>query len=163
MKKFFMIVTMVLFIFSTICLAATLSTDITNRTRDENKNVGNVSLEDDGKWKYPLVGASAGATFYIDTASCTYWINGNVATVACIVYSGGRGAAPDGGPAKISKPIHFQFDTYKTKDGRKIFFKSLNGTSAGEDFEYWLKWDNGFLLGLFWKVAEYSKLDKYLD
>ena len=163
MKKVFVLVAMILFIFPTFCLAATLSKDITNRTRDENKNVGNVSLEDDGKWKYPLVGASAGATYYLDTTSCTYWITENIATVACIIYTGGRGAAPDGGPAKISKPIHFQFDTYKTKDGRKIFFKSVNGTISGERFNHWLEWDNGFLLGLFWKVAKYSELIKYLD
>lgn len=120
-------------------------------------------MEDDGKWKYPLVGASAGATFYIDNKSCTYWIDGNIATLACIVYSGGRGATPDGKPAKISKPIHFQFNTYKTKGGRKIFFKSVNGESSGDNFEYWLEWDNGFLLGLFWKTARYSGLNNYLD
>ena len=162
MRRFFLIAAVLLFL-PMVCFAKNVSNEITDRIRDVNKDVGNISLEDDGKFKYPLVGASAGATFYIDAKSCTYWIDGNIATAACIIYSGGRGAAPDGGPAKLSKPIYLQFDTYKTKDGRKIFLKSINNENAGENFEYWLEWDNGFLLGLFWKTAKYSELDRYLD
>ena len=162
MRKF-LLIAVTLLVLPTICFAQTISNDITDRTRDFRKDIGNVPLEDDGKFKYPLIGASAGATFYLDTTSCTYWITENVATTACIIYIGGRGASPDGGPAKLSKSIHFQFDTYKTKNGRRIFFKSINGESNGESFDYWLKWDNGFLLSLFWKSARYSGLDKYLE
>ena len=162
MKNFFILAMLMLFIFPVICSAATVSNEITNRTHNPNKEVGNIPLKDDGRWKFPLVGASAGATFYLDTKSCTYWINENVATVSCIIYTGGRGAAPDGSPAMVS-PTNFQFDTYKTKKGRKIFLKSVDGESKGKVFEYWLEWDNGFLLSVFWKVSKHSGLKKYLD
>lgn len=161
MRKFLLIV-FALLVLPTICFAGTVSNDITDRTRDFKKNVGNVPLEDDGKWKYPLIGASAGATFYLDTTSCTYWITESVATTACIVYIGGRGAAPDGDPAKVTS-VNFQFDTYKSRDGRKILLKAIDDESDGERFNYWLEWDNGFLLSLFWKSARYSGLDKYLE
>lgn len=162
MKKIFVLATVFLFFCSIDCFAAKISNDITDRTMDRNKTVGNIPREDDGKWKYPCVGASAGETYYLDHTSCTYWINGNVATAACIVYLGGRGAAPDGGPAKIT-PMTFQFDTYKSKSKRKIFLKSVIGKNGEENSKYWLEQDNGFLLSLFRKVSKYSGLSKYLD
>ena len=162
MKKIFILAVLISFIFPVICSAATVSNEITNRTHNPNKDVGNIPLKDDGKWKYPLVGASSGATYYLDTTSCTYWVNKNVATASCIVYTGGGGAAPDGGPARVS-PTNIQFDTYKSKSGRKIFLKSIDGETKGKNFEYWLEWDNGFLLSLFWKVSKQSGLKKYLD
>ena len=161
MRKFLLIV-LTLWLLPVICFAKNVSNDITDRTMDTKKNVGNVPREDDGKWKYPLIGASAGATYYLDTTSCTYWITENIATTACIIYIGGRGVAPDGGPGKVT-PVSIQFNTYKSKDGRKILLKSINGENSGEGFNYWLEWDNGFLLSLFWKSARYSGLDKYLE
>lgn len=160
MKKIFVLATVFLFLCSIDCFAANISNDITDRTWNGNYT-GVIPSKDDGKWKYPLVGASAGETYYLDHTSCTYWTNGNVATAACIVYLGGRGAAPDGGPAKIT-PFTFQFDTYKSKDGRKIFLKSVIGKN-GEQRDSWLHDDNGFLLSLFRKVSKYSGLSKYLD
>ena len=74
MRKF-LLTALTLWLLPVICFAGSISKDITDRTRDFKKNVGNVPLEDDGKWKYPLIGASAGAPFYLDTTSCTYWIN----------------------------------------------------------------------------------------
>ena len=162
MKKIFILAMAMLFIFPVICSAATISNEITNRTYNPKNEYSNMPSKDDGRWKLPLIGASAGETFYLDTKSCTYWIKGNVATVSCIVYTGGRGAAPDGGPAMVS-PTNFQFDTYKTKKGRKIFLKSVDGESKGKYFEYWLESDNGFLLNLFWETSKHSGLKKYLD
>ena len=162
MKKIFVLATVFLFLCSIDCFAAKISNDITDRTWNGNYNTtGVIPSKDDGKWKYPCVGASAGETYYLDHTSCTYWTNGNVATAACIVYLGGRGAAPDGGPAKIT-PMTFQFDTYKSKGKRKIFLKSVIG-KHGDENHYWLERDNGFLLSLFWKVSKYSGLSKYLD
>ena len=161
MKKIFVLMIGILIIFPTFCFAENISNDITDRTMNPKKQIGNIPKEDDRKWKYPFVGASAGASYYLDHTSCTYWIKGNVATVACIIYIGGRGAAPDGGPAHIT-PFTFQFDTYKSKNGRKIFLKSVIG-KHGESRDSWIKDDNGFLLSLFWKVSKYSGLSKYLD
>lgn len=161
MKKFFFLATVFLFLFSIDCFAANVSNDITDRTWNGNYDTGVIPKKDDGKWKYPFVGASAGETYYLDHTSCTYWINGGVATVACIVYLGGRGAAPDGGPAKIT-PFTFQFDTCKIKGKRKIFLKSVIFKNS-EERDGWLKRDNGFLLNLFWEVSKYSGLSKYLD
>lgn len=161
MKKVFILVLGILFLFPTFCFAANISNDITDRTKNPKKEFGIMPIKNDGKWKYPCVGASAGATYYLDHTSCTYWIKGNIATAACIVYLGGRGAAPDGGPAKIT-PFTFQFDTYKSKTGRKIFLKSVIGKN-GEERNSWINEDNGFLLSLFWKVSKYSGLNKYLD
>lgn len=162
MKKIFLLTTVFLFLFSIDCFAANISNDITDRTWNGKYDFGNIPREDDEKWKYPFVGASAGAPYYLDHTSCTYWINGNIATAACIIYIGGRGAAPDGGPAKIT-PVTFQFDTYKSKGKRKIFLKNVIGKNGEENSKYWLEWDNGFLLSLFWKVSKYSGLSKYLD
>lgn len=156
MKKIFVLATMFLFLCSIDCFAANISNDITDRTWNGNYT-GVIPSKDDGKWKYPLVGSRTGGgiTYHLDTSSCTYWTNGNVATAACVVYMLGRGIAP----------MNFQFDTYKTKDGRKIFLKSIkivNG-AGNTEMSYWLEQDNGFLLSLFWKVSKYSGLSKYLD
>ena len=161
MKKILVLTTLFSLIFAVNCFAANISNEITDRTWNGNYDVGNIPSKDEGKWKYPCVGASAGATYYLDHTSCTYWTSGNVATAACIVYLGGRGAAPDGGPAHIT-PFTFQFDTYKSKNGRKIFLKSVIG-KHGEQRDSWIKDDNGFLLSLFWKVSKHSGLSKYLD
>ena len=162
MKKIFVLTTLFSLIFAVDCFAANVSNEITNKTWNGNYGIGVIPSKDEGKWKYPCIGASAGATYYLDHTSCTYWINGNVATAACIVYLGGRGAAPDGGPAKIT-PFTFQFDTYKSKNGRKIFLKSVIGKNGEDNSKYWLEQDNGFLLSVFWKVSKYSGLSKYLD
>lgn len=155
MKKILVLATLFSLIFAIDCFAANISNDITDKTMDRSKNVGNIPREDDGKWKYPLVGSRTGGgiTYHLDTSSCTYWTSGNVATAACIVYMIGRGIAP----------MNFQFDTYKSKNGRKIFLKSVFGKNGEENSKYWLEWDNGFLLSLFWKVSKYSGLSKYLD
>ena len=157
MKKILVLATLFSLIFAVDCFAANISNDITDKTMDRSKNVGNIPREDDGKWKYPLVGSRTGGgiTYHLDTSSCTYWTSGNVATAACIVYMIGRGIAP----------MNFQFDTYKSKNGRKIFLKSIkivNG-AGNTEISYWLEQDNGFLLSLFWKVSKYSGLSKYLD
>ena len=142
MRKF-LLIALTLWLLPVICFAGIFSNDITNRTRDFKKNVGNVPIEDDGKWKYPLIGASAGASFYLDTTG-TYWTTKNIATTACILYIGGRGAAPDGGSAKVT-PVNIQFDTYKSKEGRKILLRSINVENSGERFIHWHEWDKGFL------------------
>lgn len=157
MKKILVLATLFSLIFAIDCFAANISNDITDKTMDRSKNVGNIPREDDRKWKYPLVGSRTGGgiTYHLDTSSCTYWTSGNVATAACIVYMIGRGIAP----------MNFQFDTYKSKNGRKIFLKSIkivNG-AGNTEISYWLEQDNGFLLSLFWKVSKYSGLSKYLD
>lgn len=157
MKKIFVLATVFLFFCSIDCFAAKISNDITDRTMDRNKTVGNIPREDDGKWKYPLVGSrtDGGITYHLDPSSCTYWTNGNVATATGTVYMIGRGIAP----------MNFQFDTYKSKNARKIFLKSIkivNG-AGNTEMSYWLEQDNGFLLSLFWKVSKYSGLSKYLD
>ena len=111
--------------------------------------------------KYPEIGADSATPYYLDTSSCTYWVKGGVATVACIVYGTGRGAKPDGTPAKVY-PINYQFDTYKTKKGRKIFWK-VTGNYDKNAVQHIFKWDNVFLLHLFWQAAKYSGLEKDLD
>ena len=103
MKKILVLTTLFSLLFAIDCLAANISNDITDRTMDRNKTGGNIPREDDGKCKYPLVGSRTGGdiAYHLDTSSCTYWTNGNIATATCIVYMIGRGIAP----------MNFQFDT----------------------------------------------------
>ena len=89
------------------------------------------------------------------------YLKGGVATVACIVYGTGRGVKPDG--TISTYPINYQFDTYKNKDGRKIFLKSVIGKNGENIAQHSFKWDNEFLLHLFWQAAKYSELKKNLD
>lgn len=63
MKKIFVLATVFLFLCSIDCFAAKISNDITDRTWNGNYNTtGVIPSKDDGKWKYPCVGASAGET-----------------------------------------------------------------------------------------------------
>lgn len=113
--------------------------------------------------KYPLVGASEAGTYYLDTSSCTYYIDGNVAVVSCIAYKGSGGAAPDGSPAKMS-PDTYKFATAKQDGQRVIFLLSIAKNSNGDDETQWiLKQDNGYLKNLFWETADHSGLSKSLD
>ena len=45
----------------------------------------------------PMVGADEVSVYYLDTSSCTYYIDGNKAYPSCLVYATAGGAAPDGG------------------------------------------------------------------
>ena len=69
------------------------------------------------------------------------YLKSGVATVACIVYGTGRGVKPDG--TISTYPINYQFDTYKNKDGRKIFLKSVIGKNGENIAQHSFKWVTG--------------------
>ena len=112
---------------------------------------------------FPVCGVDTATVYFMDVKSCTYYIDNGVAYLSCIVYAGGGGADKNGNPAKVS-PNTYRFSTYKTSNGRVIRFLSCVVGRTGENIsakEY--KYDNGFLLGLFWRIAGVTDLSKYLD
>lgn len=164
MRKFILLI-LVLLTISTTCSAEDVLLDITNKHYDKSKPYEGTIPVDRNEFlygKYPEIGADNATPYYLDISSCTYWINGGVATVSCIVYGTGRGANLDGTPAKVYT-MNYKFDTYKSKEGRKIILKSVIGKNGENIAQHSFKWDNGFLLHLFWQAAKYSELEKDLD
>ena len=147
-----------------ICFAEDMLLDITDKHYNKSRPYeGTIPVDRNGflYGKFPEIGTDNATPYYLDTSSCTYWVKDGVATVACIVYVTGRGVKPDG--TISTYPINYQFDTYKNKEGRKIFLKSVIGKNGGNTAQHSFKWDNGFLLHLFWQAAKYSGLEKNLD
>lgn len=110
---------------------------------------------------YPCVGGNEATMFYLDPSSCYATTDGNVATLSAMFYGTSGGAAPDGGPAKLT-PYVATFETYKQYGNRKIFLKRV--TRDGRDSTYWFIHDDaGFLNSLFWAIAGYSGMRQSLD
>lgn len=111
---------------------------------------------------YPMVGADEASVYYLDTSSCTYYIDGDKAYPSCLVYATGGGAAPDGGPARLTQDI-ITFETYKNKHGKRIIKLQSEITGNKDVSAAARRYDAGFLSQLFWIVAEESGLDDNLD
>ncbi len=107
--------------------------------------------------KYPMAGANEATAFYLDPSSCYYTIDGNKATMECLVYGTGGGAAPEGGPAFLTQ-YTFTFQTYKKDGRRRIVLRSAVSKSRqgriSDCTQSMLKYDDGFLGHLFWMVAD---------
>lgn len=111
---------------------------------------------------YPFVGANEGQAFYLDTSSCYATTDGNIATLSAMIYATGGGAAPWGGPAKLT-PETFVFQTYKHQGKRIIKLKSAT-TANGQNFTSdAIRYDEGFNNYLFWQIAKYTGMSQYLD
>ena len=70
-------------------------------------------------------------------------------------------------PETLYPLVAYHYELYNmieaaTKEGRKIFWK-VTGNYDKNAVQHIFKWDNGFLLHLFWKAAKYSGLEKNLD
>lgn len=116
--------------------------------------------------KYPMVGANEASVFYLDPSSCYYTIDGNIATLGCLVYGTGGGAAPGGGPAFLTQ-YTFTFQTYKKHGKRKVVL--CNAVSQGRNgstrdcTDSMKKYDDGFLMNVFWMIADTTGLKPSLD
>lgn len=111
---------------------------------------------------YPFIGADEAQSLYLDTSSCYATTDGKVATLSAMIYATGGGAAPWGGPATLT-PSTFVFQTYKHRGKRIIKLKSAT-TTNGQDFtSSAIRHDEGFNNYLFWQIAKYTGMAKYLD
>lgn len=111
---------------------------------------------------YPCVGGNDASMFYLDPSSCYATTDGSVATLSAMFYGTGGGAAPDGGPAKLT-PYVATFETYKKNGKRQIFLKSIVTAKGRDVTNSVLRDDAGFLNGLFWTIADYSGMRQSLD
>ncbi|MBP8598468.1 MAG: hypothetical protein KBI24_04525 [Selenomonas sp.] len=116
--------------------------------------------------KYPMVGANEASAFYLDQSSCYYTIDGNVATLGCLVYGTGGGVAPSGGPGSLTQ-YTFTFQTYKKNGKRKVVLcKAVSKGRTGvtrDCTDSMIKYDDGFLMNMFWMVANTTGLKASLD
>ncbi len=147
--------------------------DITNNIQRQNDG-GTIPSEPSGRYSlkenymygnkaYPLVGLTEYGPVFLDTTSCTYWIDSGVAYVSCLVYYGSGGADGHGNAAKHNGVI-IKLDTYKANDGRHIrFIRSTDNKSGVNNTNTIYRSDNGFLRSLFWKVSYRTGLSQYLD
>ena len=111
---------------------------------------------------YPMVGADEVSVYYLDTSSCTYYIDGNKAYPSCLVYATAGGAAPDGGPGKLIEHV-ITFRTYKNHDGQRVIGLESEMVRGKDISASARKYDEGFLVHLFWRVARESGLADSLD
>ena len=123
--------------------------------------VSDLSFYDTLYGKYPLVGADEPSAYYLDTTSCYSHIDGNVATVSCIVLATGGGALAGGNPAMIT-PETYIFKTYKKKNKRVIIL----GSRSNKDREIYgnINADKDkYLYALFWRAAGITGINHVLD
>lgn len=116
-----------------------------------------------GNENYPVVGSMESGAVFLDKSSCSYYIEGGIAYVSCLVYYSGGGADGHGNAAKHVGSV-IRFSTYKKNNKRVIIFLSDISAKTGKDSTSEIyKADNGYLKHLFMKVASQSGLSKYLD
>ena len=111
--------------------------------------------------KFPYIGGTEGMNIYWDESSCYAATDGNIATLACIVYF----TSTDGGPYGPSHvtPVTITFQTYKYNGLRTTKLTSAV-SNAGKDYEnFLLNNDKGFLNNLFWKIANTTGMAVNLD
>ena len=111
---------------------------------------------------YPMVGGDEASIYYLDPSSCTYSIEGNKAYVSCLLYATGGGAAPDGGPGKLIQHV-ITFETYKNQHGKRIIHLESEMVNDQDISARAARYDEGFLVELFWLIAKQSGLSDSLD
>ncbi len=112
--------------------------------------------------KYPCIGGSETSMYFLDPSSCYAHTDGNVATLSAMFYATGGGAAPGGGPGKLT-PYTAIFKTYTKNGKRKIILDSVKDR-YGEDINFFSYRDNKkFFDGLFWMIASETGMSAYLD
>lgn len=148
--------------------------DITNKTYHSNKEYGTMEWDVSpresmqvnymyGDKNYPVVGSVEGGSVFLDIKSCNYYVADNKAYLSCIVYYSGGGADGHGNAAKHSG-YTVRFSTFKQNGKRVIkFLEEISIKTGKENTDNAYKYDNGFLHSLFWKVAGYTGLKRYLD
>lgn len=107
--------------------------------------------------QYPCIGASEASVYYADPGSYYATSDGNIAHLGCLFYATGGGAAPGGGPAKLT-PYTVDFTTYSRNGSRHISYVVKN--KSGQAVPYFR--DDRFMSYLFTLVAQHTWIGPYL-
>lgn len=148
MKKFSIVLLLVsVLLIEIVCAEGYNLLDMYQKPGDEGKIIPQIGYRP-LHGKHPLVGASDATAYYLDTASCTAYQDGERYIIACIVYSA------DGGSPPIARQSTYKFGVCKFEDSFVVELESINDTL--EKAQQMLQYDNGYLRFLFLQAAKCS-------